>query len=260
VFLIRRDAAREAEIEALARYVDGRAFDADTARLSEPLRRTVDALRAPGRQYGALRALASLSFAVAVIVVGLVYDRAGYAGAPVVSLIASTAVLLIVRRVPDQTRDPAARLIARDHGGSAAAGRFGSVSRAFAVQPRLLIVLATLTLAYAGVQGAVTFVGIRIAELGGQPSAVALSYGVSALTEIPGLVITGWLVRRFGLRDGRVETLHEVGTGLGLSRERVRQIETCALEKLRGGDVRAFLAAYRDPGAASCPARRRRAG
>ena len=43
MFLIRRDPAREAEIEALARYVDGRATDEDTVRLSESLRGTVDA-------------------------------------------------------------------------------------------------------------------------------------------------------------------------------------------------------------------------
>jgi hypothetical protein len=45
VFLIRRDPAREAEIEALARYVDGQATDEDTRKLNEPLRATVDAVR-----------------------------------------------------------------------------------------------------------------------------------------------------------------------------------------------------------------------
>jgi hypothetical protein len=45
VFLIRRDSAREAEIEALARYVEGRATDRDTVRLGQSLRGTVDAVR-----------------------------------------------------------------------------------------------------------------------------------------------------------------------------------------------------------------------
>ncbi len=41
------------------------------------------------------------------------------------------------------------------------------------------------------------------------------------------------LTLRFGLRDGADQTLEEVGERLGLTRERIRQIEQTALEKLR---------------------------
>jgi Major Facilitator Superfamily. len=160
----------------------------------------VDALPAPERQYGALRALASLSFAVGVIVAGFVYNQAGYAAAPLVSLVWSAALLLFVGRVPDRSRDPEIRAIAGSHGGQAAAGRFGSISRALSVQPRLWAVLAVLTLAYTGLMGAMIFVGIRIVELGGQPSDVALSFGVASFAEIPGLVAAGWIGRRIGIR------------------------------------------------------------
>ncbi len=50
---------------------------------------------------------------------------------------------------------------------------------------------------------------------------------------------------RFGLKDGRSRTLEEVGRELGLTRERIRQIEEKTLTRLRlpygGNDLHAFL-------------------
>ena len=54
------------------------------------------------------------------------------------------------------------------------------------------------------------------------------------------------LRRRFGLNGAATATLADLGTELGLSRERVRQIERVALEKLRAPALRARLEHYRE--------------
>jgi RNA polymerase primary sigma factor len=41
------------------------------------------------------------------------------------------------------------------------------------------------------------------------------------------------LIMRFGIADGKVRTLEEVGAHFRVTRERIRQIETKALAKLR---------------------------
>jgi DNA-directed RNA polymerase sigma subunit (sigma70/sigma32) len=49
---------------------------------------------------------------------------------------------------------------------------------------------------------------------------------------------------RFGLDDGRPRTLDEVGRALGLTRERIRQIERDTLRELRRSDIAAGLKAW----------------
>ena len=53
------------------------------------------------------------------------------------------------------------------------------------------------------------------------------------------------LCLRYGLRDGRPHTLEEVGRAFGVTRERIRQIESKTLAKLRAparaGQLREFL-------------------
>jgi RNA polymerase primary sigma factor len=55
------------------------------------------------------------------------------------------------------------------------------------------------------------------------------------------------LTLRFGLRDGTDQTLEQVGARLGLTRERIRQIEQSALSKLRTKTQSARLQNYLFP-------------
>jgi RNA polymerase primary sigma factor len=56
------------------------------------------------------------------------------------------------------------------------------------------------------------------------------------------------LIMRFGLADGRVKTLEQVGTHFKVTRERVRQIETKALAKLRQPARSKHLQGYLEEG------------
>ena len=53
------------------------------------------------------------------------------------------------------------------------------------------------------------------------------------------------LKHRFGLQQTRMHTLEQIGKLLGVTRERVRQIETQALDKLRSGNRSQRLSVYR---------------
>jgi len=158
----------------------------------------VTELPAPERQYGALRAHASLSFTVAIVIAGFLYSWVGYGAAPGVFLVWAGLAFLLVGRVGGRSAGSAGPGARRTEGEPA--GRLGSIGRAFAVQPRLWLVLAVFAIAFAGMQAALAFVGIRIVELGGQPSDVAISFALAAVAEIPGLVAAGWIGRRLGLR------------------------------------------------------------
>jgi len=51
---------------------------------------------------------------------------------------------------------------------------------------------------------------------------------------------------RFGLEDGQAHTLEEVGKTFGVTRERIRQIESKTLAKLRHPNKRQKLQDYLD--------------
>ena len=170
---------------------------------------TVNALR--GRDYARVRLFMSLGFAVATVLSGFLYDRTGYTPAFVLFAMATGVMLAATTFVPDVARaDLAAhRRRAADAGtmgpsrDSAPARRtwhFGSTGVALRVAPKLGLVLTASAMLYVGIISGYTFLPLRIIELGGTPSDVALSAGLSAATEIPAMLVMGALARRFGLR------------------------------------------------------------
>lgn len=56
------------------------------------------------------------------------------------------------------------------------------------------------------------------------------------------------LIMRFGLADGKMRTLEEVGSAFNVTRERVRQLEMKALAKLRHPDRSQRLAGFLEEG------------
>jgi MFS family permease len=173
---------------------------------------TVNAVR--GRDYARVRTLTSLGFAAAAIIAGVVYDRTGYetafalfvAGA-IVMAVAAAFVRDTARADLAHHRAAVATSAAERDGPATAKSRprrfglsLGSSGVALRVAPRLGLVLVAAALLHIGIMSGFTFLPLRIEALGGSPSDVALSSGLSAAAEIPTMLIIGGLATRFGLR------------------------------------------------------------
>ena len=156
---------------------------------------TVNALR--GRDYGRVRLLTSLSFSVATIAAGFLYNVTGFGAAFVLTGLAALAMVVAAAFVPDVAR---ADLAAHRPSGPVRVLRSGSAGVALRVAPRLWLILVAITLLFVGVIGGFTFLPLRIASLGGSPSDVALSSGLAAALEIPTMLLAAGVARRVGLR------------------------------------------------------------
>jgi PPP family 3-phenylpropionic acid transporter len=160
---------------------------------------TVNALR--GRDYARVRLFTSLGFAVATIASGFLYDLTGYAPAFVLFAIATAVMITAATFLPDAAR---ADLAAHRAGAARPVGRrmlrFGSAAVALRVAPKLALVLVASALLHVGILSGFTFLPLRIEALGGSPSDIALSAGLSAGAEIPAMLLMGAAARRLGLR------------------------------------------------------------
>jgi MFS transporter, PPP family, 3-phenylpropionic acid transporter len=152
------------------------------------------------RRYGRVRLLTSLSFAIASIGAGFVYDTAGFDAAYVLAVIAAVTIALAAGRVPDIAR---ADLAETEHGSprpTRARPWLGSAGVALRVAPRLGAVLTAVTLISITIISGFTYLPLRLGDLGSPPSDVALSAGISALAEIPAMLVAARVAQRIGLR------------------------------------------------------------
>ena len=164
-------------------------LEAPVAALSDAL--VVNAVSDPARSYPRLRVLFSLAMAVTTIGLGIVLERTGYGAVPIFYALAIVGVAITAGLVPDVAR------ATLEHDGSV---RGGAVRAAYAAQPRLPIILLAVGLAFFGVTVSINFLPLRLAQLGGGPTDVALSSGLASLAEIPASLVAGWIAARGGLR------------------------------------------------------------
>lgn len=153
----------------------------------------VNAIVDHGREYARIRLLSSGGFGVVSALAGLLYDRTGYGPAFVLCALLAVALAGAAIRAPD---------LARADLGAVARGRTrgGSFAVALRIQPRIGPVLGVLFLGHVGIVAGFTYLPLRLVELGGGPSDVALNASVSALAEIPAMLLTGALAARVGIR------------------------------------------------------------
>ena len=159
------------------------------------------------RRYGRVRLLTSLSFAIASIAAGFFYDQAGFDAAYILAVAATLTIAVAATRVPDVGR---AYLETPGHGamtpghGAATPSRsrpwLGSAGVALRVAPRLGAVLVAVMLINITIISGFTYLPLRLADLGSPPSDVALSAGVSAMAEIPAMLVAARVAQWVGLR------------------------------------------------------------
>jgi PPP family 3-phenylpropionic acid transporter len=152
------------------------------------------------RRYGQVRVLTSLSFALASIGAGFLYDGAGFDAAYIFAALAAVTIAVAAGRVPDIGRAHLAAPTSTPGTGSRSRPSLGSAGVALRVAPRLSAVLAAVMLVNITIISGFTYLPLRLTDLGSPPSDIALSAGVSGLAEIPAMLLAARVAQRVGLR------------------------------------------------------------
>jgi PPP family 3-phenylpropionic acid transporter len=168
-------------------YVAYASTSATMMPLSDAL--AVNALPNPARQYGPLRGLLSGIFAVTAVGLGFLYASVGYAPAVPIFVAVAVPLAALAGRLPDVER-------ATLSGGR----RGGAMREALRIQPRLPGVLLAIALASIGVFAGLTFLPLRILQLGGGPVEIAFATSSTAMVELAVMPLVSRFLARTGLR------------------------------------------------------------
>jgi PPP family 3-phenylpropionic acid transporter len=115
-------------------------------------------------------------------------------------LAAAVAIALAAGGVPDIARADLEVAVQGSVTPAPRRPRLGSAGVALRVAPRLGVVLVAVTLINITIISGFTYLPLRLGDLGSPPSDVALSAGVSALAEIPAMLIAARVAQWIGLR------------------------------------------------------------
>ena len=168
----------------------------------------VPELENASREYSRLRLLTSSGAASSAALCGALYSVTGYTAAPFVYLFVMAATFtaahfVTVGRAPVR-HEPIAVAPASLTDSEATAlprrPRGGSIGEVFRIRPRMYGILVSVVLIFIGVMAAGTYVTLRITDLGGGPFGVGLSNAIGWSAEVPGMILAGWLIARFGAR------------------------------------------------------------
>jgi len=179
-------------------FVGFSAFESSWGPLSDAL--AVNAVRHQARAYGRIRLLSSLGFALTTAAAGFLYDRTGYGPAYVLFFVLALVLAAAAVFAPDIARADLGAIARQAGEAEGRPARGGSFGLALRVQPRLAGVLVAILPAHVGIMAGFTYLPLRIVDLGGQPSDVALSAAVSGFAEIPPMLLAGAIMARVGLR------------------------------------------------------------
>ena len=147
--------------------------------------------------YGNMRMWGSMGFAIVAIVGGILWGKYGYTPMFMVTAVAIIPSLWLTNYLPETAPRPV---------------KTRRIPRQFIHDPALLTIYIGALLVGAGLFATMVFGGIHIAQLGGTQLHIGLLFGLSALTEVPIMRSSDWLIVRF--RGERVLLFSYIMLGL----------------------------------------------